>query len=73
MLFMQDSLVRGVVGASDSDLEEEPTPLADLVVCPDYEKLVSSWDWHWDCERSSASYCGSGLRCVLSTGIRQTE
>jgi hypothetical protein len=33
--------VRGAIGASDADLEEAPTPLAELVVCQDYEKLVS--------------------------------
>ncbi|KAI8465887.1 MAG: dynein heavy chain 7 [Monoraphidium minutum] len=36
-----DSLVRGTVGASDADLEEGATPLADLVVGRDYDDLVA--------------------------------
>jgi hypothetical protein len=35
--------VRGVVGANDADLDGEPTPLAELVACQDYEQLVGSW------------------------------
>jgi hypothetical protein len=31
--------VRGVIGASDADLQE-PTPMAELVVGPDFEALV---------------------------------